>query len=179
MAIRIDTIKDIPYELPISQPIANFPILVEIQKNGECTFLGDVTGHIVIRREYDHFTATGTVQVSLTLPCSRCLLPVNTMVNSSFTVVYRKESKENLLSEDETELTEEDLVSTTYKDDELDIMHEIEMQIAMGIPVKSLCRHDCKGLCPVCGVNLTTEVCQCKDTNNSSPFSILKNLKLA
>lgn len=177
MALRIDTIKDIPYEFPVSQPIENFPILADMQRNGECTFLGDVTGHITVRREYDHFKATGTVHVPLTIPCSRCLLPVTTTVDSSFTVIYRKENKQNLAPEEETELTEDDLVSTIYSDDELDIEHEIEMQVAMGVPVKQLCSDSCKGLCPGCGVNLSTEPCNCKDTGNASPFSALKNLK--
>lgn len=178
MAIRIDSIKDIPYEFPVSKPIENFPILVEMQRKGECVFLGNVTGHVTICREFDHFKATGVVKVPFSIPCSRCLTTVNSEVNSCFTVIYRSENKQIDPPEDETELTEEDLVSTTYSDDELDVEHEIEMQVAMGIPVKPLCSDACKGLCPGCGVNLSIEPCQCKDKGNLSPFSALKNFKV-
>lgn len=33
--------------------------------------------------------------------------------------------------------------------------------ILLALPVKNLCKEDCKGLCPVCGVNRNTETCEC------------------
>jgi uncharacterized protein len=29
------------------------------------------------------------------------------------------------------------------------------------LPMKPLCRPDCKGLCPQCGLNLNDEACSC------------------
>jgi uncharacterized protein len=177
LQIRIDAIKDSPYELAVMQPVEHLPILFEMQNNGECTFLADVNGQVTIRREFDHYVATGTVSVPFTLPCSRCLQPVTGTVSPSFKVIYRKDTGEEGVIEDETELTEDDLVSTLYSGDELDIGHEIEMQIAMAIPVKPLCSEVCKGLCPGCGANLSVEPCYCTGSNASSPFSVLKNFK--
>ena len=34
--------------------------------------------------------------------------------------------------------------------------------LLLNLPMKHLCREDCKGLCPGCGVNLNREPCRCK-----------------
>ena len=177
--IRIDTIKELPSDHPFSEPVESFPILLEMQEKGECTFRDTVTGLFSVWREYDHIKVTGSAHVPVSLPCSRCLNPVETVIRSNFTVIYRKESAQAGVLEDETELTEDDLVSALYSGDELDIAREIEMQVAMGVPVKPLCSSSCKGLCPGCGVNLTHESCVCSDSTESTPFSILKNFNVA
>ena len=44
------------------------------------------------------------------------------------------------------------------------------------LPLVSVCSEDCKGLCPVCGINKNREQCTCSDASASSPFSVLKGL---
>jgi uncharacterized protein len=34
-------------------------------------------------------------------------------------------------------------------------------QVLLAVPIKALCRYDCKGLCSVCGVNRNQQPCQC------------------
>ena len=43
----------------------------------------------------------------------------------------------------------------------IDLGEEIRQEIIMSNPVRVLCRKDCKGICPKCGVNLNIEQCQC------------------
>ena len=43
--------------------------------------------------------------------------------------------------------------------------------------MRFLCREDCKGLCPVCGKDLNTELCTCpKGGKAGNPFSALSRL---
>jgi len=35
-------------------------------------------------------------------------------------------------------------------------------QFFLALPMKPLCREDCKGLCPVCGINRNRETCTCQ-----------------
>jgi len=32
--------------------------------------------------------------------------------------------------------------------------------LLLELPIKPICRPDCKGLCPVCGVNLNETICE-------------------
>ncbi|MDE1920529.1 MAG: DUF177 domain-containing protein [Candidatus Omnitrophica bacterium] len=43
----------------------------------------------------------------------------------------------------------------------IDLGEEIRQEIIMANPARVLCRKDCKGICPKCGVNLNVEKCKC------------------
>lgn len=51
----------------------------------------------------------------------------------------------------------EDLRSPYVADDMLDLGAWARDAIALALPEKILCRHDCAGLCPECGANLNDE----------------------
>ena len=45
------------------------------------------------------------------------------------------------------------------------------------LPYRLLCRPDCKGLCPICGVDRNETDCSC-EMNTENPFAILRKLDL-
>lgn len=47
-------------------------------------------------------------------------------------------------------------------DEYIDLGEEIRQELIMANPARILCKKDCKGICPKCGVNLNTEQCKCK-----------------
>ncbi len=44
----------------------------------------------------------------------------------------------------------------------VDVGEEIRQEMILSNPARILCRDDCKGICPGCGVNLNLEKCKCK-----------------
>ena len=178
MKIRIDHIKNKPYELHVEQPIDVFPALARMQSDGECVFTGPVKADITIEREFDHLKAVGRVVVPMKLTCGRCLISYSTAVDSAFTIIFRKETAPNAEVEDETELCDDDLISSSYCGDEIDLAHEIEEQVVMDIPLKALCEEECKGLCPACGTDLNTGSCTCSREPINLKFSALKDFKV-
>ena len=179
MKIRIDHIKNMPYELKVDEPVESFPVLVQMQVDGECVFRGNLAADISVEREFDHLKATGRMQVPVDLVCGRCLATYPSVIDSSFRIIFRKESTRQSEVEDETELCDDDLVASTYIGDEIDLAHELEEQVAMSIPFKPLCGDECKGLCPECGADLNTSVCSCSKEPVSLKFSALKNFKVS
>jgi uncharacterized protein len=175
--IRIDHIKQKPYELHVEEPVTVFPVLVRMQADGECVFTGPVTADITIEREFDHLKALGRIVVPMALTCGRCLVTYPSAVDSSFRIIFRKETTRHTEVEDETELCDDDLIASTYSGDEIDLAHEIEEQVAMEIPLKPLCDEDCKGLCPSCGADLNAVPCTCSQEPVNLKFSALKNFK--
>jgi uncharacterized protein len=92
------------------------------------------------------------IKSELELICSRCLeafiYPVDIDIEERFT------TDANLLDEEDV---------TFVDDDVLDIMGIVEASIISTLPIKRLCREDCKGLCQSCGVNLNRETCNCNN----------------
>jgi uncharacterized protein len=48
-----------------------------------------------------------------------------------------------------------------YDHDQIDLGEMVREQLFLGVPMRRLCREDCKGLCPECGVNRNNERCDC------------------
>ena len=48
----------------------------------------------------------------------------------------------------------------------IDIGERIREEILVGYQPHTLCREDCKGICPDCGAYLNEEECECKTRNN-------------
>jgi uncharacterized protein len=83
-----------------------------------------------------------TLQAELHGPCMRCL--------EESTYPVEVESREV----DQPGSGDEELASPYVHADELDIAAWAHDAIALALPVALLCRPDCAGLCPECGVSL-------------------------
>lgn len=175
--IVIDHIQDKPLTLHIEEPVETFPVLAGMQGDQSCRFTGLIEGDFSAVREYDHVRVTGRVSVPVSLSCSRCLADFDSFVDTSFTLIFRKDSAARHEDQDDIELGELDLLSSTYQGDEIDLTHEIEEQVAMEIPLKPLCDDSCKGLCHTCGTDLNASQCSCSTETASFKFSALKNFK--
>lgn len=92
--------------------------------------------------------------IILQISCSRCLskvlYPINFMIDNILTIDENGKGYDE--DEDEHGYIHEFLLDT----DEL-ILDELYMQI----PASVLCKEECKGLCPSCGINLNTSTCNC------------------
>ncbi|HEY3307331.1 MAG TPA: DUF177 domain-containing protein [Desulfuromonadaceae bacterium] len=179
MKILVDHIQEKPFHLHIEEPAESFPVLLQMQSADECVFIGPIVGDVDVLREFDHLRVSGRVKATVSLQCSRCVETYNTDIDSGFTIIFRKvTSQEGTDQEDEVELSEQDLVSSVYSGNEIDLTHDIEEQIAMEIPLKPLCNYNCKGLCLSCGSDLNKSTCDCTKEHTSFKFSALKNFKV-
>ncbi|NOK63474.1 MAG: hypothetical protein GFH23_1086718n30 [Chloroflexi bacterium AL-N1] len=58
----------------------------------------------------------------------------------------------------------------------VDVGQAIREYTLIELPMQALCRGDCKGLCPTCGVNLNDISCDCPSGEEDERLSILKSL---
>lgn len=63
---------------------------------------------------------------------------------------------------DNVELTAHEADKVYYRGPQIDLAIGIREAIILSQPSMHLCKDDCRGLCPVCGINLNTEYCSCK-----------------
>lgn len=92
-------------------------------------------------------TVTGKALVH----CARCQKPLTAEI--SFPV------KETLMREDEAASEDDEIILYSGKEIELDDV--IMSNFLMSVPVKYLCKEDCKGLCANCGADLNEGDCDC------------------
>ena len=111
---------------------------------------------------------TGSVQ-SL---CGRCLIDFKAPVDLDIMFLPRSERED-----DETEVVDVDESFSYYDGDSIDLLKEIKDMVIVGLPIKPLCRDDCKGLCTRCGADLNSGPCQCGGGSAPSPFDKLRELK--
>ena len=50
-------------------------------------------------------------------------------------------------------------------------------QFYLALPMKPLCRDDCRGLCSMCGANLNRSTCDCKHDFADPRFAALKEFR--
>ncbi|MGE3275642.1 MAG: DUF177 domain-containing protein [Vicinamibacterales bacterium] len=114
---------------------------------------------LVVHKDGHRYRLVGRVRASLELGCSRCLEPFAFEVDASFDLRYLPQAE----GEDtgEHELADDDLTAVFYRDETIDLVQLVEEQCYLALPMKPLCRPDCKGLCPQCGTNLNAETCGC------------------
>ena len=127
-----------------------------------------------IHKDKDRFRLVGTVAAELELPCSRCLEPFRLPVEAPFDVRYLPAAEASAAVE--REVAAEDLETSYYRNDEIDLNELLREQFYLALPMKPLCGEECRGLCAQCGTNLNTGTCDCSPVWDQSPFAVLKGL---
>ena len=89
---------------------------------------------------------SGTVSVQVRGECGRCLRPIGDSIDVPIQELYAYEGStmdETTDEEDEIGLVQGDLI---------DLEPALRDSVVLALPTNPLCREDCPGLCPECGV---------------------------
>ena len=99
---------------------------------------------------------------SVELECGRCLERYAVPLDHELDLFFLPRSAEPAEEqEDEVELSDREVVVGYYEGDRLDLGEVVREQLFLSLPLKRLCREDCRGLCPTCGKNLNAGDCGC------------------
>lgn len=110
--------------------------------------LQTVSGELVLQ---------GRIDAALTLQCARC--------TTEFPAAVQDAGFMRVL----------DIPPDT---DEMDVTAEIREGLLLRIPHIPLCREDCRGLCPQCGINLNHDTCSCTAPETDHRWEGLDGLDL-
>ncbi|RVU54892.1 YceD family protein [Anaerosphaera multitolerans] len=103
-----------------------------------------------------------SVKYKYNTQCDRCLKPMIEDVETNLKAFFLKDI-ENVF-EDEASKEYFDLIDNQIFLDDL-----IISQIITSIPFKSLCKEECKGICPKCGKDLNEGSCKCDEEIEIDP----------
>ena len=142
---------------------------------GDFSVAVPVTLAFDVHKDKDQFRLVGSVRTVLQLPCSRCLEAFSWPVDAAFDLRYQPHRAN--AGEGEREIEEDDLTTAFYDNEEIDLGQLMREQFYLSLPMKPLCRDDCRGLCPVCGTNLNRETCSCTRRWEDPRLAALKQLR--
>jgi len=141
----------------------------------EYTVVSPVQLVLDIHKDGEAYRVTGRVATRLRLECGRCLEPFEIPVDSPFELRYVPEAAPTAEGE-ERQVTEDDLTTSYYKEDSIDLGELMHEQFVLALPMKPLCSEACKGLCVHCGTNLNKAACDCAPEWTDPRLAALKNL---
>jgi uncharacterized protein len=120
-----------------------------------------------LSKEGDILLLEGRVNTLLELTCSRCLSKYSYAVNIAIIEKFTNTNNGKENKDDEVIFIDSNIV---------DITEIIENNIILILPIKRLCKDNCKGLCQQCGTNLNNSKCQCKSDDIDSRLAKLKDM---
>ena len=137
----------------------------QVEYQGACPLTDpvNVTGAVTVR--------AGVVQLSARAAftfhgrCDRCLTP--------FTETYDIPLEHTLVATLEDEENDDYILLDQYR---LDLDDLVLADVLLELPYKSLCREDCRGLCPMCGKNLNEGLCGCNRKSVDPRLAVLGQL---
>jgi uncharacterized protein len=117
----------------------------------------------------------GDFATTVELACARCLEPVVHDVARKFDLLYRPQGAD--AGREEISVTAADAEVGYYQGEGLLLEDTLREQVLLALPLKAICREDCKGLCPHCGQNLNVEQCSCAEPLEDPRWAALKDIR--
>jgi uncharacterized protein len=133
-------------------------------------FTGDVTALVNLEKTSMQILAAVRATVHASFQCDRCTDDYVAPVEVSFTVVYAWNESDNGTAEDDN------FYVLAKGQNVIDLSEPVREYLLLAVPIKNLCREECRGLCPVCGTNLNERTCACATGETDSRWDALQKL---
>jgi uncharacterized protein len=175
MKLRVDDItgesRDLSFTEPadeINRELAKGPI-------SEYQLVRPVQVELAYYRAGTELFLQGVIAAATSANCARCVEDFATTTRREFRYVLAPKS---LGDDEESGLRLEDLEFTVYDGDAVDLTPLVREQVLLALVERPLCREDCAGLCPRCGVNLNEGHCTCRVETTDPRLAVLRSLKV-
>jgi uncharacterized protein len=110
------------------------------------------------------------VEGSGVFQCDRCIEEFEQPLSSHYNLVYVFDAADTAaLPPDEVQVIGADTPS-------IDLAEDVRQVVVLSVPLKLLCKEDCKGLCPQCGTNRNHQTCDCRELTDNSQWRGLEGL---
>jgi len=170
MQIWLDQVRDEPFNWDETQSVST-----ETLNRPELLDLGPVAWRGQVVFADPGFFLRARLSYEQTLSCTRCLKPIVERAESDVELMILVERHAD--EESEHGLSEQDLGILYLEDERLETDPILVEQLQLNIPMKPLCRADCRGLCPTCGADWNAGACSCEESSADPRWSALAALK--
>jgi uncharacterized protein len=143
-----------------------------LRAHGRATLIEERHGHKGVIQD---IRVVGDLATSVESDCARCLEPVTREVKRNYELLYRPQGTD--AGRAEISVTDAEAEIGYYLGEGIELNDILREQILLAVPMKVVCREDCKGLCPQCGQNLNQGECKCPQPVGDARWEALKGLK--
>ena len=150
-----------------------------------CSVVDELVATVEILPQSDGVLFKGSLSGNVAMPCDRCTEEGHFALNEQFSgfEVYPDEDPSGAESAEDALLAESDeaVIRPAVKGNGLEInpLAYAWQELSLALPVKPLCRSNCKGLCPACGCNYNTDTCDCEQDQGDPRLADLRNLRIS
>lgn len=162
MIIKYTNFSDGIHLINFDEPVENLGL--------DESFFGNVIVNCRMDKSIHQIVIDFDVEASSHLICDRCNSEYEAKLTNHFQMSY-------LFVKDAKRLDEFNVKYLSPDEDKINIDQEVFDYVELAIPMKKLCKEDCKGLCPVCGTNLNEKQCDCHLNKKNDIWEPLKKLK--
>jgi uncharacterized protein len=157
MKLKVSTVTpegiEVDFVLPAKEIVetlpANDPIRQSIQNPLSVACHAEKSGHTV--------ALTANYSINLSSTCDRCL--------EAYSNPFSNRLKITCVARHKTDADEDEGVAV-YDGDEINLSEILRDHLFADLPMKFLCKPDCKGLCDKCGLSLNQLECRCDQPQN-------------
>lgn len=178
MEFRVSELEKEPIEFDLRLDSGLIDFGEEATQDGPLTTTGRaevIHEHRGPREIVPDIRVKGAFSGSFEQPCARCVEPVKVPLSAEFDLLFRPLGvdagpDERAISAPETEIG-------YYQKDSLLLEDVLREQVLLALPARTLCKADCKGLCPRCGKNRNLEPCTCEQGQADPRWEALAGLR--
>lgn len=137
----------------------------------EADYSTHASGTIDVMRILDGVLVRARLAVEARVECSRCLSDTTIEVPVTFSEEFAAGTPGS-----NAEIDPEPDQFTIDDQHLLDLNEAIRQYVQTALPLQPVCRDDCRGLCPDCGVNRNEQPCTCADQQTDHRWGALGDL---
>jgi DUF177 domain-containing protein len=134
------------------------------------------TGNVLLNCEMDKSSTQIVMSCNLKITakyiCDRCTAEFTDKIETDFKNIYFFTHNKS-----DDDVDESGIYYLSPDEDKIDLSKDTNENAILTIPMKILCKEDCKGLCSMCGVNKNEKDCNCVAETSNSVWEPLLKLK--
>jgi uncharacterized protein len=124
-----------------------------------------------VTKENDRIDLDATASAEGHFECTRCTEEFDRVIKAHVVAHFVPAA---LATEDDDDSIH---VYEPFQSPMIDITEDVRDALALAIPMKHLCKPNCKGICPHCGKDLNVDQCDCLPEEIGGNWSALKGLQ--
>jgi len=135
-------------------------------------FSGELVVHGTLEKRQERLILDVVANMRGAFECTRCTDPFTRLISAHSRLEFMPPSlTKGDMDDEDTHVY--DPIADAY----IVFTEDIRDAVVLAIPMKNLCRENCKGLCQTCGKNLNREECDCLPAEIDNQWSALKGLQ--
>jgi uncharacterized protein len=134
-------------------------------------FSGDIHVDVTLDKSGSQIALKGSVRTTGRFSCDRCAAPLGKDLAATYRMFYVWDGMD---ADDSLDPSEVQVIPHGLSI--IDIADDVRQTVILSVPLKLLCKENCRGLCPSCGIDLNTGSCSCSETESDSRWDALRAL---